>query len=110
MELNDKVALVIGGGGGIGLGIAEAMSAEGCSVALADVSEEALKQAAETNPEMAWKLVDATDRQSVADLFTWVEEEVGPVEVVAYSAGINVAHRMFGTIAILWGFRTSSKA
>ena len=98
MDLNGKVALVVGAGGGIGLGIATAMAKEGCRVALADVSEDALKQAAAANPEMVWKVVDATDRQSVADLFAWAEADVGPVEVVVYSAGINIANRMFDNI------------
>ena len=97
-ELSSKVALVVGGGGGIGLGIAKAMATEGCRVALADISEDALKQAATENTGMVWKVVDATDRRSVADLFQWAESEVGPVEVVAYSAGMNVANRMFQNI------------
>ena len=31
MELKDKVALVVGGAGGIGLGIAQVLAAEGCA-------------------------------------------------------------------------------
>jgi NAD(P)-dependent dehydrogenase (short-subunit alcohol dehydrogenase family) len=45
MDLSRKVVLVTGGAGGIGLGIAKAMAAEGCRVALADTNEEALADA-----------------------------------------------------------------
>ncbi|NQV76440.1 MAG: SDR family NAD(P)-dependent oxidoreductase, partial [Bacteroidetes bacterium] len=46
MDLNGKIVLVAGGAGGIGLGIAKALAAEGCRVALADANKEALVNAA----------------------------------------------------------------
>ena len=46
MDLQDKSALVTGGGSGIGLGIALALAREGCRVVICGRNEEKLKQAA----------------------------------------------------------------
>ena len=48
MDLKDKIVLVVGGAGGIGLGIGKAFAAEGCKVALSDADEEGLARAART--------------------------------------------------------------
>lgn len=47
MNLNQSVALVTGGARGIGLGIADAMMAEGANTVIADIDEEAAIEAAE---------------------------------------------------------------
>ena len=44
MDLTGKITLMVGGG--IGLGIAKTLAAQGCKVALADNNEEALLAAA----------------------------------------------------------------
>ncbi|MCA9210702.1 MAG: SDR family NAD(P)-dependent oxidoreductase, partial [Planctomycetales bacterium] len=46
MRLKDKTAVITGGGTGIGLGIAQALAAEGCRVLIAGRREEAVRQAA----------------------------------------------------------------
>ncbi len=98
MDLTGKVVLVVGGGGGIGLGIARALAAEGTRVALADLNEEALKKAAASEPSFAWKTCDVTDREQVAQLFHWIQGELGSVDILVNSAGINVGDRMMATI------------
>ena len=102
MDLTGKIALVVGGAGGIGLGIAKALAAEGCKVALADQNEEALLEAAKPS-EAASKFLrrtcDVTNRKQVAQLFRWLAEEVGPIDILVNSAGINVGDRMMANIA-----------
>ena len=101
MDITGKVALVVGGGGGIGLGIAKALATEGCKVALADCNEEALRQAADSaDPQspLRWRTCDVTNREQVADLFQWLEQEVGPLDILVNSAGINVPNRMMANI------------
>ena len=101
MALSGKIVLVAGGGGGIGLGIAKAFAKEGCQVALADISEEALARAAsDARPDLSflWRTCDITDRQQVSQLFQWLDEKLGAVDILVNSAGINIANRMMSNI------------
>ena len=73
IDLIDKIALIIGGGGGIGLAIAQALTQEGCKAALADYSEELLKKAEKAAPgksKFVWKTCDITNRLQVAELLS----------------------------------------
>jgi len=101
MDLNGKVVLVIGGAGGIGLGIAKAFAAEGSRVVLSDVSEEALETAAKTaggGTCFVWRACDITDREQVSQLFQWLGDEVGSIDILVNSAGINIGKRMMSNI------------
>jgi len=101
MDLSGKIVLVAGGAGGIGLGIAQAFLAEGCKVALADANEEALINAAKAkggDPAFVWRTCDITRREQVSQLFQWLGDELGPIDILVNSAGINVANRMMSNI------------
>jgi len=106
MDLSGKIVLVVGGAGGIGLGIARAFAAEGCRVALADSNEEALVEAApvpsveERNggSNFVWRTCDITERGQVSQLFQWLGDELGPIDILVNSAGINVSNRMMANI------------
>ncbi len=101
MDLSDKIVLVAGGAGGIGLGIAKGFAAEGCRVALADADEEALAKAAkEASGDMKFlqRTCDITNREQVSQLFQWLGKELGPIDILVNSAGINVSNRMMSNI------------
>ncbi len=101
MDLNGKIVLVAGGAGGIGLGIAKALAAEGCKVAITDNNEEALLNAAKAGgdkPSFACQTCDITNRQQVSKLFKWLDDELGPIDILVNSAGINVSNRMMSNI------------
>jgi len=101
MDLNGKIVLVAGGAGGIGLGIAKALAAEGCKVALADANEEALVKAAKAgggDTAFVWRTCDITEREQVSQLFQWLGEKLGPIDILVNSAGINIANRMMSNI------------
>ena len=102
MDLNGKIVLVAGGAGGIGLGIARALAAEGCRVALADTNKEALADAVKSAggefPRVS-RACDITDREQVSKLFEWLGSELGPVDILVNSAGINVGDRMMSNIS-----------
>jgi NADP-dependent 3-hydroxy acid dehydrogenase YdfG len=99
--LQDRSALVTGGGSGIGLGIALALAHEGCRVAICGRDENKLKQAAATHahlPPILTQACDVADRRSVSNLVAWFHSEVGPVDIVAHAAGINVVRRKMAEI------------
>jgi len=97
MELKDKVVLVVGGAGGIGLGIARALVAEGCRVAVTDADEPALERAT-SDGVIRGHGCDVTDRSQVEALFEWLEREVGSIDILVNSAGINVGNRMMENV------------
>ena len=83
------------------MGIAKALAAEGCKVALAGRTEETLKQAAESVPAetpLKWKTCDITDYAQTTELFQWLAAELGPADILVNSAGQNVAKRMMADI------------
>jgi NAD(P)-dependent dehydrogenase (short-subunit alcohol dehydrogenase family) len=101
MDLNGKIVLVAGGAGGIGLGIAKALAAEGCKVAITDNNEEALINATKAEggeSVLIGKTCDITKREQVSQLFKWLEDELGPIDILVNSAGINVSNRMMSNI------------
>jgi NAD(P)-dependent dehydrogenase (short-subunit alcohol dehydrogenase family) len=101
MDLSGKVVLVAGGAGGIGLGIAKAFAREGCKVAITDISKEALAHAikdAGSDITLLGRTCDITDRKQVAQLFQWLGDELGAIDILVNSAGINIANRMMSNI------------
>ena len=98
MKLQDKITLIAGGAGGIGLAIAQALAAEGCKVALADQDAGALETAKQTSDRMIGRTCDVTRREQVTQLFDWLAAELGSIDILVNSAGINVAQRMMADL------------
>jgi len=91
MRLSGKTALVTGGATGIGAGIALALAGEGCRVAIAGRRHDKLLAAATHE-------VDVTDRGSVAKLFRWAAETLGPLDILVNNAGMNSPTRMMSNM------------
>lgn len=89
---NGKVALVTGGGQGIGQAIAERLHADGFRVAIADRNAEAAEQVAATlggKPAGAIALrTDVADRDSVFAAVEQAMQELGGFDVIVNNAGI----------------------
>lgn len=95
-SLNGKVAVVTGGGTGIGAAVAVALAEEGAKVVVTGRREEKLKEAAAQfsgEPAIQCRAADVGNRESANALFAWVRESVGPVDILVSSAGINVPKR-----------------
>lgn len=86
-----QVAIVTGGGRGIGQAIAQALATAGAKVAIAARSADQLAQTIEQikrSGATALPLtVDVTDLQGVQQMVAQVEEELGPVDLLVNNAG-----------------------
>jgi NAD(P)-dependent dehydrogenase (short-subunit alcohol dehydrogenase family) len=86
-----RVAVVTGGASGIGLGVSRAFVADGYKVAILDLKgaqEAAAELAAEGGTTLALD-VDVSDRAGVSAAFEKVRADLGPVEILVTSAGIE---------------------
>lgn len=87
MELRGRVALVTGGGRGIGAAVARRLAREGLRVAVCGRSEHELAEVAREIDGVAL-VVDLLDRAAVAALPARVEAALGPVDVLVNNAGL----------------------
>jgi len=83
-RLRDRVAVVTGGGSGIGLATSRRFAAEGATVVVVDVNAEAGNAAAE---EVV--ACDVSDDEAVAALFDGVAARHGRVDIAFNNAGIS---------------------
>lgn len=95
MDLTGKTALVTGGGSGIGLGIARALVEQGVRVVIAGRTASRLEEAAAsmTKGAIACQVCDVADRAAVDEMFAWINANLGPLDILVNSAGINIPNR-----------------
>ena len=91
LGIKNKVAMVLGAGGGLGSAIATALAAEGARVAACDISEEALKSSAEqitgagrTVTNFVFDLADLGAGDAAVDT---IEAELGEVAILVNITG-----------------------
>lgn len=85
----EKVALVTGGGQGIGKGIAQRLVRDGMRVIVADIDEEAAEEtAAEYGASCIAVAVDVADEQAVAGVVHRIRARFGRLDVLVNNAGI----------------------
>ena len=88
-SLHGRVAVVTGGGRGIGKALALALTSEGCRVAIGDVDADSAASAASELGERAIGLpLDVTDRPGFTAFLDEVERQLGPIDVLVNNAGI----------------------
>jgi len=81
---------VTGAASGMGLGIARRLAADGNRVALLDLDGDSVTQAAaEIGDRAIAAKVDVTDRGGVDDAIARARAELGPVEILVTSAGLD---------------------
>jgi 2-dehydro-3-deoxy-D-gluconate 5-dehydrogenase len=93
-DLTGKVAIVTGGNGGIGLSMARGLAEAGAAVAVVGRNEAKSLAAAgelEKGGGNAISVVaDVTDKQAVAAMVARVKGELGRIDILVNSAGINI--------------------
>jgi len=103
IDLSSDVAVVTGGGSGIGEGIATLLAEAGAKVAVADLSAEAAKTVAEQITSAGGIAIgvqlNIADEDSVRQGLDSVREQLGPVSVLVNNAATWTIKKFADTTA-----------
>ena len=94
-RVDNKIAVVVGGAGGIGEALGHGLAEYGAKVVIADIDQQKAEQVArdirsrEKQEAVAFKF-DITDEKSVATLRDQVIAKFGTVDILVNSQGVNV--------------------
>ncbi len=93
-DLSGKVAIITGGNGGIGLGMARGLADAGAAIAVVGRNEEKSKAAVADLSARGVKAIsvttDVTDKAAVANMVQRVSREYGRIDILVNNAGINI--------------------
>lgn len=84
-----KIAVVTGGGSGLGESIAKKVASEGATVVVADVSGRQDEVAAALGNDSVGYELDVSDEAAVDAFEAWLRDKYGKVDAVFNNAGIN---------------------
>ena len=100
--LVDQGAIVTGGARGIGLGIAKRLAAEGCRIALWDLSFQSFNATAAGFTPVSIQTVDIADLKAVQRAYEATVADLGDIDILVNNAGIN------GPVANMWEYPTEA--
>jgi 2-deoxy-D-gluconate 3-dehydrogenase len=93
-DLTGKVAVVTGGNGGIGLGMAKGLAAAGARIGIAARNADKAKRAMqELGPGTEFFAVDVGQEQSCRDMIAAAAEKMGRIDILVNCAGIAIRKR-----------------
>ncbi|MBM4232282.1 MAG: SDR family oxidoreductase [Gammaproteobacteria bacterium] len=91
LAIKGRTALVLGAGGGIGGAVAVALAREGCRIALADVSQQALDRTANEISALGVQHVtlcwDLANHSQIEAQVASVEADLGPIDILFNNTG-----------------------
>ncbi len=93
--VDGRVALVTGGGRGIGRAIADTLARQGARVAVGDLQRPEL-------PGLTGVQLDVTTEDSVTDAVAQVERDLGPIEILVCNAGVYRTETLAETSLSSW--------
>jgi 3-oxoacyl-[acyl-carrier protein] reductase len=98
MRVQDKVAIVTGGGSGMGKAIATRLAGERASVVIADVNESVMDATVSELTAAGHKAtgykVDVSNREQVREVMNAIVEKFGRIDILINNAGVT-RHRPF---------------
>jgi len=95
-RIDGEIALVTGGGTGIGLAMSKCFIESGAQVVITGRREEKLQEAvAELGSSSAYVVGDVCDLDNISHLASDAESRFGPISILANNAGINLKKPMF---------------
>jgi 2-deoxy-D-gluconate 3-dehydrogenase len=93
-DLTGKVAIVTGGNGGIGLGMARGLAAAGAAIAIVarnkTKSDAAVVELRQHGVNAIAVITDVNDKAAVAGMVERVKSELGRIDILVNNAGITV--------------------
>ncbi|QOZ25737.1 SDR family NAD(P)-dependent oxidoreductase [Bradyrhizobium sp. CCBAU 51753] len=93
-DLSGKVAVVTGGNGGIGLGMAQGMADAGAAIAVVGRNEAKSKTAVDDLRQRGVKAIavatDVTDSSAVTAMVERVANELGRIDILVNNAGMSI--------------------
>src|SRR3979409_520016 len=87
LGIDGRIALVTGASKGLGLGIAQALAAEGARVAMSSRSRERIDAAAAEVPGARGFVHDSADVDGAGRLIDAVQDELGALEILVTNTG-----------------------
>ena len=105
IRLDNKVAIVTGAASGIGLSCAELLAESGAKTALVDMNAEnlakATKQVQGKGIARGYQL-DVTNIRAIAPTFSHIRQELGEIDILVCSAGINIRQAAHEVTEAAW--------
>ena len=106
MKLADKVAIITGGGSGIGQACCRLIAKEGARVVIADIATEGAKKTAaliEKEDGTCLALtIDVTDSEQIAQMVQATVGEFGTIDILVNNAGIIIQKGLLDTTEEDW--------
>lgn len=96
IDLTNRAVVITGGGTGIGAGIARELAMGGAYVIIGGRREGPLRDLAESvaSPQpIRYAPLDVADDQNIADFFRWAVSQIGDIDILVNSAGVNIQNR-----------------
>jgi len=89
-SLAGKLAIVTGGGTGIGFGISKCLVRAGAKIVITGRRKKILKNASgELGEQSTYEIHDLNELDSIPDFVQLIESQYGPIDVLVNNAGIN---------------------
>ena len=106
MRLKNKVAIITGGGTGIGQGIALQFAQEGAYVAICGRREEPLKetvkQIKDADGESIYSVADISSFEQIQEVVNTTLMKWGQIDILVNNAGVYLSHDLLSLTEAEW--------